>query len=199
MQFLIFFTSACIQTVGILGPMFGFMLGSFCAKLYVDVGAVDLGNTLSSHYNQHCTQCILHTAWVSNLFQDDLSIALVDIQYTVQKSYFQTDIYIILLYCVSTKYLCRLVSSIVLETLTVLHMIILYPYNLTHMNDSFHPIMTMSWLLNVNCVKGQCLSLSLIDLPGYLCKSVLKINSVIALWFPKTLQQYILLYETCSH
>ncbi|XP_071752097.2 solute carrier organic anion transporter family, member 1D1 [Centroberyx gerrardi] len=33
---------ACIQTVGILGPMFGFMLGSFCAKIYVDIGSVDL-------------------------------------------------------------------------------------------------------------------------------------------------------------
>ncbi len=38
-----FFFSALIQTVGIMGPMFGFMLGSFCAKLYVDIGAVDLG------------------------------------------------------------------------------------------------------------------------------------------------------------
>lgn len=34
---------ACIHTVGILGPMFGFMLGSFLAKIYVDVGFVDLG------------------------------------------------------------------------------------------------------------------------------------------------------------
>ncbi len=38
-----FFFSAIIQTVGIMGPMFGFMFGSFCAKLYVDIGAVDLG------------------------------------------------------------------------------------------------------------------------------------------------------------
>ncbi len=37
-----FFFSALIQTVGILGPMFGFMLESFCAKLYVDIGALDL-------------------------------------------------------------------------------------------------------------------------------------------------------------
>uniref|UniRef100_A0A4W4G7B7 Solute carrier organic anion transporter family member n=1 Tax=Electrophorus electricus TaxID=8005 RepID=A0A4W4G7B7_ELEEL len=36
------FYLACIQTIGILGPMFGFMLGSFCAKLYVDIGAVNL-------------------------------------------------------------------------------------------------------------------------------------------------------------
>uniref|UniRef100_A0A673BGX7 Solute carrier organic anion transporter family member n=1 Tax=Sphaeramia orbicularis TaxID=375764 RepID=A0A673BGX7_9TELE len=28
--------------VGILGPMFGFMLGSFLAKIYVDIGSVDL-------------------------------------------------------------------------------------------------------------------------------------------------------------
>ncbi|CAL8318736.1 unnamed protein product [Lota lota] len=36
------FYIACIQTVGILGPMMGFMLGSFCAKVYVDIGSVDL-------------------------------------------------------------------------------------------------------------------------------------------------------------
>ncbi|KAM7366976.1 hypothetical protein PAMP_014906 [Pampus punctatissimus] len=34
--------TACIHTVGILGPMFGFMLGSYLAKIYVDVGFVDL-------------------------------------------------------------------------------------------------------------------------------------------------------------
>ncbi|KAM3858985.1 uncharacterized protein ACN63O_017039 [Diretmus argenteus] len=33
---------ACIHTAGILGPIFGFMLGSFCAKMYVDIGSVDL-------------------------------------------------------------------------------------------------------------------------------------------------------------
>ncbi|XP_073695062.1 solute carrier organic anion transporter family member 1C1-like isoform X3 [Garra rufa] len=37
------FYIALIQTVGMIGPMLGFMLGSFCAKLYVDIGAVDLG------------------------------------------------------------------------------------------------------------------------------------------------------------
>ncbi|KAK2858861.1 hypothetical protein Q5P01_003481 [Channa striata] len=36
------FYLACIHTVGILGPMFGFMLGSFFAKIYVDIGAVNL-------------------------------------------------------------------------------------------------------------------------------------------------------------
>uniref|UniRef100_A0A668A1Z2 Solute carrier organic anion transporter family member n=1 Tax=Myripristis murdjan TaxID=586833 RepID=A0A668A1Z2_9TELE len=35
--------------VGILGPMFGFMLGSFCAKLYVDIGSVDL-DTVTINY-----------------------------------------------------------------------------------------------------------------------------------------------------
>ncbi|XP_076860863.1 solute carrier organic anion transporter family, member 1D1 [Brachyhypopomus gauderio] len=43
------FYLACIQTIGILGPMFGFMLGSFCAKLYVDIGAVNL-DTISITY-----------------------------------------------------------------------------------------------------------------------------------------------------
>ncbi|XP_054480337.1 solute carrier organic anion transporter family member 1C1-like [Anoplopoma fimbria] len=36
------FYLACIHTVGILGPMFGFMLGSYLAKIYVDIGSVDL-------------------------------------------------------------------------------------------------------------------------------------------------------------
>ncbi|XP_061617558.1 solute carrier organic anion transporter family member 1C1-like isoform X1 [Phyllopteryx taeniolatus] len=36
------FYLACIHTVGILGPMFGYMMGSFLAKIYVDVGSVNL-------------------------------------------------------------------------------------------------------------------------------------------------------------
>lgn len=36
---------ACIHAVGILGPMIGFMLGSFLSKIYVDIGFVDLGTT----------------------------------------------------------------------------------------------------------------------------------------------------------
>ncbi|XP_010084596.1 PREDICTED: solute carrier organic anion transporter family member 1B3-like, partial [Pterocles gutturalis] len=35
---------ACLHTIAMLGPMFGFLLGSLCAKLYVDVGFVDLGS-----------------------------------------------------------------------------------------------------------------------------------------------------------
>lgn len=34
---------ACLQTITLLGPMFGFLLGSYCAKLYVDIGYVDMG------------------------------------------------------------------------------------------------------------------------------------------------------------
>ncbi|CAJ1054405.1 solute carrier organic anion transporter family member 1C1-like [Xyrichtys novacula] len=43
------FYLACIHTVGILGPMFGFMLGSYLAKIYVDVGSVDL-DTITINY-----------------------------------------------------------------------------------------------------------------------------------------------------
>ncbi|XP_029317785.1 solute carrier organic anion transporter family, member 1D1 [Cottoperca gobio] len=43
------FYLACIHTVGILGPMFGFMLGSFLAKIYVDIGSVDLDSITISH------------------------------------------------------------------------------------------------------------------------------------------------------
>uniref|UniRef100_A0A8C6ZPI3 Solute carrier organic anion transporter family member n=1 Tax=Nothoprocta perdicaria TaxID=30464 RepID=A0A8C6ZPI3_NOTPE len=35
---------ASLHTIAMLGPMFGFMLGSLCARLYVDIGFVDLGN-----------------------------------------------------------------------------------------------------------------------------------------------------------
>ncbi|NXB66582.1 SO1C1 protein, partial [Struthidea cinerea] len=35
---------ACLHTIGMMGPMFGFLLGSLCAKLYVDIGFVDLGS-----------------------------------------------------------------------------------------------------------------------------------------------------------
>uniref|UniRef100_A0A6Q2XQV4 Solute carrier organic anion transporter family member n=1 Tax=Esox lucius TaxID=8010 RepID=A0A6Q2XQV4_ESOLU len=38
-----------VQTVGILGPMFGFMFGSFCAKIYVDIGSVDLESISINH------------------------------------------------------------------------------------------------------------------------------------------------------
>uniref|UniRef100_A0A8C4DNG0 Solute carrier organic anion transporter family member n=1 Tax=Dicentrarchus labrax TaxID=13489 RepID=A0A8C4DNG0_DICLA len=39
----------CIHTVGILGPMFGFMLGSLLAKIYVDIGFVDLVTITINH------------------------------------------------------------------------------------------------------------------------------------------------------
>uniref|UniRef100_A0A8C5DI55 Solute carrier organic anion transporter family member n=1 Tax=Gouania willdenowi TaxID=441366 RepID=A0A8C5DI55_GOUWI len=43
------FYLSCIHTVGILGPMVGFMLGSFLAKVYVDVGFVDLEAITITH------------------------------------------------------------------------------------------------------------------------------------------------------
>uniref|UniRef100_A0A8D0CJV0 Solute carrier organic anion transporter family member n=1 Tax=Scleropages formosus TaxID=113540 RepID=A0A8D0CJV0_SCLFO len=33
---------ACLQTITLLGPMFGFLLGSMCARLYVDIGFVNV-------------------------------------------------------------------------------------------------------------------------------------------------------------
>ncbi|NXJ59651.1 SO1C1 protein, partial [Rostratula benghalensis] len=35
---------ACLHTIAMFGPIFGFLLGSLCAKLYVDIGFVDLGS-----------------------------------------------------------------------------------------------------------------------------------------------------------
>ncbi|XP_061570197.1 solute carrier organic anion transporter family member 1C1-like [Cololabis saira] len=43
------FYLACIHTIGILGPMVGFMLGSFLTKLYVDIGFVDLETITITH------------------------------------------------------------------------------------------------------------------------------------------------------
>ncbi|KAK3544801.1 hypothetical protein QTP86_027560 [Hemibagrus guttatus] len=40
---------ACIQCFGILGPMVGFILGSFCAKIYVNFGAADLDSISINH------------------------------------------------------------------------------------------------------------------------------------------------------
>ncbi|NWQ78251.1 SO1C1 protein, partial [Columbina picui] len=39
----------CVQTVAIVGPIFGFLLGSLCAKLYVDIGFVDLDSVTITH------------------------------------------------------------------------------------------------------------------------------------------------------
>lgn len=33
----------CVQTVSVIGPVFGYLLGSLCAKIYVDFGYVDMG------------------------------------------------------------------------------------------------------------------------------------------------------------
>ncbi|KAL9854201.1 solute carrier organic anion transporter family member 1C1-like [Geothlypis trichas] len=38
----------CVQTMAIIGPIFGFLLGSLCAKLYVDIGFVDLASVTIS-------------------------------------------------------------------------------------------------------------------------------------------------------
>uniref|UniRef100_A0A665UMQ8 Solute carrier organic anion transporter family member n=1 Tax=Echeneis naucrates TaxID=173247 RepID=A0A665UMQ8_ECHNA len=32
----------CVQTISIIGPVFGYLLGSLCAKIYVDIGYVDI-------------------------------------------------------------------------------------------------------------------------------------------------------------
>nr|XP_034984357.1 solute carrier organic anion transporter family member 1C1-like isoform X2 [Zootoca vivipara] len=39
---ILFFKPGCVQTVAIIGPIFGFLLGSLCATLYVDIGFVDM-------------------------------------------------------------------------------------------------------------------------------------------------------------
>ncbi|KAL8222288.1 UNVERIFIED_CONTAM: Solute carrier organic anion transporter member 1C1 [Gekko kuhli] len=43
------FYIGCVQTVAIIGPIFGFLLGSLCAKLYVDIGFVDTESITITH------------------------------------------------------------------------------------------------------------------------------------------------------
>ncbi|XP_077196257.1 solute carrier organic anion transporter family member 1C1 isoform X1 [Paroedura picta] len=43
------FYIGCVQTVAIIGPIFGFLLGSLCAKLYVDIGFVDMETITITH------------------------------------------------------------------------------------------------------------------------------------------------------
>ncbi|XP_029472409.1 solute carrier organic anion transporter family member 1A2 [Rhinatrema bivittatum] len=42
------FYIGCIQTVAVLGPLFGSLLAAFCAKLYVDIGSINLENIMLS-------------------------------------------------------------------------------------------------------------------------------------------------------
>lgn len=55
MMLLSLLLTACLQTITLLGPMFGFLLGSYCAKLYVDIGNVEMGkcNVHSSNATEH--------------------------------------------------------------------------------------------------------------------------------------------------
>lgn len=39
-----------VETGAIIGPLFGLLLASFCANVYVDIGSVNTGNSLKSSY-----------------------------------------------------------------------------------------------------------------------------------------------------
>lgn len=57
--------AACLQTITLLGPMFGFLLGSYCAKLYVDIGYVDMGKCDASVLEKNVTTAAIDSPYFS--------------------------------------------------------------------------------------------------------------------------------------
>uniref|UniRef100_A0A8C6X428 Solute carrier organic anion transporter family member n=1 Tax=Naja naja TaxID=35670 RepID=A0A8C6X428_NAJNA len=44
------FYIGCLQIATVLGPLFGLMIGSYCAQLYVDIGFINLGKTIDARW-----------------------------------------------------------------------------------------------------------------------------------------------------
>lgn len=82
--------AACLQTITLLGPMFGFLLGSYCAKLYVDIGYVDMGKFSASVLGDACIisymlascNCVCNEviSWNDSNRSDDVSVVLTQLE-----------------------------------------------------------------------------------------------------------------------